>query len=205
MASVSVRRQAGEAVPCAVVASDGAPVPEIVDCLAHLVAGGRATCALGLAHFLSWLGERGTDLDAIDIGVLEAYAVAFRFGAKTGAASVQAERAGQLHPVTRKPYATVERQPRTVNHRLSVLSSFSSFLIERDTRAGSGRWRGQMNPVPASGGGMGTHGSPGRDAPVGAGEASCVFEVSVDCPGRSTRRWRNGWWARPARGGTRRC
>lgn len=52
-----------------------------------------------------------------------------------------------------------------VNHRLSVLSSFFSFLIERDTRAGSGRWRGQMNPVPASGGGMGTHGSPGRDAP----------------------------------------
>src|SRR5215207_11367757 len=52
-----------------------------------------------------------------------------------------------------------------LNHRLSVLSSFFSFLIERDTRAGSGRWRGQMNPVPASGGGMGTHGSPGRDAP----------------------------------------
>jgi site-specific recombinase XerD len=157
-------------VPFAVVSTDGSAVPEVREFLEALVARGRASYtvrsySLGLADFLSWLEARGDRLESVDLRVIQEYVMAFRIGAKKGAAPVRAEVAGQLHPVTRKAFPTVERQPRTVNHRLSVLSSFFSFLIERDDRAGSGPWQGRMNPVPAGGGDAGAHGSPGRDAP----------------------------------------
>ena len=166
-----VRRQAEGPVPFAVLTPKGEPVPEVRDFLAHLVARGRTTYtirsyALGLADFLSWLEDRGSELGLVDIRVVEAHATTFRFGARAGACVVQVQRAGQLHPVTRKPYPGTGREPATVNHRLSVLSSFFSFLIERDEQVGSGTWMGRPNPVPAGGGGgTGTHGSPGRDAP----------------------------------------
>ena len=170
MSAFMVVRQDDVTVPFVVVTAAGVPVPEVSEFLEDLAARGRASYtlqsySLGLADFLSWLAGRGSGLDSVDVRVVQAYVMAFRVGAKTGAAPVRAEVAGQLHPVTRKAHPTVERQPRTVNHRLSVLSSFFSFLIERDDRAESGPWRGRSNPVPAGGGDAGAHGSPGRDAP----------------------------------------
>lgn len=170
MSAFVVVRQVEETVPFAVVAAGGEPVPEVSEFLEDLVARGRGTYtlrsyALGLADFLSWLEGRSEDLEQVDIRVVQSYVMAFRVGAKTGAAQVRTEVAGQLHPLTRKASPAVERQPRTVNHRLSVLSSFFLFLIERDGRAGAGPWKDRMNPVPAGSGGMGAHGSPGRDSP----------------------------------------
>lgn len=170
MSAFVVVRQDDVTMPFVVVAADGTAVPEAREFLETLVARGRASYtvrsySLGLADFLSWLEARGRRLECVDVRVIQEYVMAFRVGAKTGAAPVRVQVAGQLHPVTRKAYPAVERQPRTVNHRLSVLSSFFSFLIERDDRAGSGPWRDRSNPVPAGGGDAGAHGSPGRDAP----------------------------------------
>ena len=183
-----VRRQREGPVPYVVLTQDGEPAPEVRDFLAHLVARGRTTYTIqsyarGLADFLSWLEVRGSELGAVDIRVVEAHSIAFRLGAKGGACVVQTERAGQLHPVTRKPYPGAGREPSTLNHRLSVLSSFFSFLIERDDQAGSGLWRGRPNPVPAGGGGgAGTHGSPGRDAPRRGGRGELRLRIPRRLP-----------------------
>lgn len=170
MSAFVVVRQDDVTVPFVVLTAAGVPVPEVNEFLEDLAARGRASYtlqsySLGLANFLSWLAGRGSGLESVDVRIVQEYVMAFRVGAKTGAAPVRVLVAGQLHPVTRKAYPAVERQSRTVNHRLSVLSSFFSFLIERDDRAESGPWRGRSNPVPAGGGGAGGHGSPGRDAP----------------------------------------
>src|SRR5581483_2195207 len=170
MSAFVVVRQDDVMVPFVVVAADGAAVPEVSVFLETLAARGRASYtarsySLGLADFLSWLEAGGRRLECVDVGVIQEYVMTVRVGAKNGAVPVRGQVAGQLHPVTRKAYPAVERQPATVNHRLSVLSSFFSFLIERDERAGWGPWRGRLNPVPAGGRDSGGHGSPGRDAP----------------------------------------
>jgi site-specific recombinase XerD len=169
MARFKARRQSEGAVPFEVIGDDG-PVPVVHDFLAHLVTCGRASYtvrsyAQGLADFFAWFDTHDVALDDAGRQTVVAYLGDFRAGAKAGAASVRREQAGRVHPVTRKVAPAVQRQPRTINHRLSVLSSFFDFLIRRD-RDADGQWANRTSPVPAAGGdGAGSHGSPGRDAP----------------------------------------
>lgn len=167
--TATVHRQPDGPIPYVVVGGDGQPVGQVEAFLGHLVACGRATYtlrtyALGLADFVTWLDASGVTIDDVDIQVVEAYVLAFRHGPKGGAVAVDADQDGRVHPVTRKRAPQLQRQPATINHRLSVLSSLFTFLIARDTAAGSGRWCGRMSPVPTSVSGP-EHGSPGRDAP----------------------------------------
>lgn len=122
--------------------------------------------AIGLAHFLSWLHDAGIPADAVTRRTIEDYITAFRYGSKGGACSVDTQRAGQIHTITRKVATTVRRKPSTINHRLSVLASYYDFRIRQDNEADSGPWRGRSNPVPAStDGSEGSHGMVGRDDP----------------------------------------
>lgn len=38
-------------------------------------------------------------------------------------------------------------QPRTINHRPSVLASYFEYCIRRDTEDGRGPWKGRINPA----------------------------------------------------------
>jgi len=141
-------------------------VEEVNRFLAHLEVRGRSRhtqrgYALGLVDLLSWLASEGLELGDVDRHVVERYIAAFRSAPKAGAARVDVRCAGQVNPRTRKAAPEAERQPRTVNHRLSVLASFFSFLVERDEG-----WAERGNPVPLDRrAGARTHGMPGRDAP----------------------------------------
>src|SRR6266849_265994 len=109
--------------------------------------------ALGLAHFFSWLNALGGDPDHVTRQVVGSYITEFVRGAKQGAVA--------KHSV-QKP-----RQPRTVNHRLSVLASYFEYCIRRDTEDGRGPWKGRINP--ASGNPLTEelrHGVIGRDLPA---------------------------------------
>jgi hypothetical protein len=98
-----------------------------------------------LAHFLSWIDRAEVELVDVDRRVVGEYVVAFRAGVEDG--------------------FTLGRQPRTVNHRLCVLTSFFEFLARRDRDRGSGVWGSRPCPVPAGRPVMdGSHGMPGRDA-----------------------------------------
>jgi hypothetical protein len=58
-------------------------------------------------------------------------------------------------------------QPRTINHRLSVLASYFEYCIRRDTEDGRGPWKGRINQ--ASGNPLTeelSHGMIGRDLPA---------------------------------------
>jgi integrase/recombinase XerD len=89
--------------------------------------------ALGLAHFFSWLHASGGDPDHITRQIVGSYVSEFARGAKQGAVGVRG---------TQKP-----REPRTINHRLSVLASYFEFCIRRDTEDGRGPWKGRINPA----------------------------------------------------------
>ena len=109
--------------------------------------------ALGLAHFFSWLNASGGDPDHVTRQVVGSYITEFARGAKQGAVA--------KHSV-QKP-----RQPRTVNHRLSVLASYFEYRIRRDTEDGRGPCKGRINP--ASGNPVIeelSHGMVGRDLPA---------------------------------------
>lgn len=122
--------------------------------------------ALGLADFCAWLHAAGLPLDAVTRQTIDAYLQDFADGVKGGACPVDPDRAHRVNLLTRKTGPATRRQPRTVNHRLSVLASFFAALIRHDTEAGSGHWQGRPNPVPsAAGHSRGAHGMPGRDAP----------------------------------------
>ncbi len=135
--------------------------------VSHLSRNGRSsytirTYRLGLEDFTSWAREAGRSLEEVRRRDIEAYIDAFRRGPKRNATAIDPTRAGRVNPLTRKPYPALERQPRTVNHRLSVLSSFFAYLIARDEEAGP--WHGRSNPVPSRPGPTaGSRGMPGRD------------------------------------------
>ena len=108
--------------------------------------------ALGLAHFFSWLRASGGDPDQVTRQIVGIYITEFARGAKQGAVATHAA----------KP-----RQPRTINHRLSVLASYFEYCIRRDTEDGRGPWKGRINP--ASGNPLTEeprHGMIGRDLPA---------------------------------------
>jgi len=108
--------------------------------------------ALGLAHFFSWLRGSGDDPGRITRQMVGRYITEFARGAKQGAVRTRS---------TEKL-----RQPRTINHRLSVLASYFEFCIRRDTEDGRGAWNRRINP--ASGNPLTeelSHGMIGRDLP----------------------------------------
>jgi integrase/recombinase XerD len=166
----SVRCPADGSAAFVVVDADGGAVPEAAEFCRWLVAVDRSAYtqrayALGLAHFFEWLAEAGRSLVEVERPVIAAYMADFRAGRKAGATRVDEPRVGSVDARTRKPAPGLERQPATVNHRLSVLASFFSFLIDGDTDRGHGPWAGRANPVPAADPMRGSHGMPGRDAP----------------------------------------
>lgn len=154
-----------------VVGPDGLPVSTINEFLLHLSHCGRSAYTLrsyahGLAHFFGWLQTTGRDVDEMTPQAVEAYMTFFSTEAKGGACPGDPHKAGQINLHTRKSAPTVHRQPRTINHQLSVLASFFAHRIRQDTERGSGRWIQRDNPVPARPAESTlTHGMPGRDAP----------------------------------------
>jgi site-specific recombinase XerD len=109
--------------------------------------------AIGLAHFFSWLHASGEDPDRVTRQVVGGYITEFAKGARQGSVGARS---------TQKP-----RQPRTINHRLSVLVSYFEYCIRCDTEDGRGPWKGRINP--ASGNSLSEelrHGMIGRDLPT---------------------------------------
>ena len=152
-----------------VVGPQGVAVEEIDEFLVHLARSGRSvhtirSYALGLAHFFSWLRERGVGLDDVTTSTIGEYVDHLGSEPKGGACRIDPERSGRTNPLTRKVYPSAERKkPGTVNHRLSVLSSFFGRRAERGVE-GSARTR--PNPVPPRKDPMeGSHGMAGRDVP----------------------------------------
>lgn len=145
-----VVRADGDGSAVFALVGSGAAAEDVREFLIWLAAHGRGSYtqrsyALGLAHFLDWLDGRGHGLGEVDRGAVAEYVAWFGRG-EDGFGAV--------------------RQPRTVNHRVSVLGSFFAFLVSRDGDRGRGVWAARPNPVavrgdPADGG----HGMGGRDAP----------------------------------------
>ena len=152
-----------------VMGPDGTAVSVINEFLLHLAHCGRSAYTLrsyaqGLAHFFDWLHRNDHQVDEVTRQVIEAYITAFSLQVKGGACPVDPTKAGQINLLTRKVAPGRERQPRTINHRLSVLASFFAYRIQSDTDRGSGPWLNRFNPVPASSSpGQNAHGMPGRD------------------------------------------
>ncbi len=169
MPAFKVVPQRGGTHPFSVVGSDGAVVDDIDDFLAHLCASGRSgytqrSYALGLAHFFDWLHRRDILVDAVTAQAIGRYVEDYRTEAKGGACPVDPHRSGQVNMLTRKPAPAPERQPRTINHRLSVLTSFFAY---RDAVARDAGGQPRANPVPTGLNPMaGGHGMIGRDAPL---------------------------------------
>jgi integrase/recombinase XerD len=147
----------GNTVWFLVVDGDGRSIPSCDDFLFHLrlrdcsVYTQRAY-AIGLAHFLSWLHDAGERLEHASRQVISRYITGFSQSELQGAIGSRS--------------SDKVRGPRTINHRLSVLSSFFEFHIRRDTEDGSGLWCGRVNP--ASGKLLDQelrHGMVGRDSP----------------------------------------
>jgi site-specific recombinase XerD len=154
-----------------VVGPDGLPVTTINEFLLHLSHCGRSAYTLrsyarGLAHFFGWLHTTGQHVEDVTPQAVEAYIALFSTETKGGACPVDPHKAGQINLRTRKSAPSIRRQPRTINHQLSVLASFFAYYVQRDTERGVGRWMHRANPVPASpSDNMNAHGMPGRDAP----------------------------------------
>jgi integrase/recombinase XerD len=154
-----------------VVGPDGTSVSDVNAFLLHLASLGRSAYTLrsyaqGLAHFLDWLHVRAHQIDEVTPQVVEAYITDFSSKAKEGACFIDPHKVGQINLLTRKSAPPVQRQPRTINHRLSVLASFFTYRIQLDSARGTGPWLDLPNPVPANpNDSQNTHGMPGRDVP----------------------------------------
>ncbi len=118
------------------------------DCSAYT----QRAYAIGLAHFFNWLDHTGGHPDRVSRQIVGSYISEFARGSRQGAITPD----GVLKP----------RQPRTINHRISVLSSYFDYCIRCDTEDGCGPWNGRVNP--ASGNPLADaprHGMMGRDLP----------------------------------------
>lgn len=115
-------------VPFQIRDSGGAPVAAINEFLAHLATRGLSgytlrSYAVGLGHFFGWLAERETDVDGVTRYVVGEYIASFggrpkiRPATQTGVSNRGVEANGEYFPAG--------RQARTINHRLSVLASYS--------------------------------------------------------------------------------
>ena len=157
--------------PCFhVLDPDRAPAADINKFLGYLASCGRSAYTLrsyasGLAHFFTWLLESNRRADDVTRHVVGEYIAAF------GQASPRRPLLSpQLHDIHKK------RQPRTINHRLSVLASYFDFRIRQDEDRRRGAWHNRNNPVstPAQ---THRHGMVGRDAP--RRERTCEFRRRV--------------------------
>jgi integrase/recombinase XerD len=171
MASFTLTQSLQDARVFLVVGPDGRPVSSIHEFLLHLFHCGRSAYTLrsyarGLAHFFSWLHTTGRNTDDVTPQTVETYIAFFSTEAKGGACPADPQKVGQINLRTRKAAPPIHRQPRTINHQLSVLASFFAFRIQQDSERGGGPWRHRANPVPASSPDRNkAHGMPGRDAP----------------------------------------
>jgi site-specific recombinase XerD len=121
----------------------------------------------GLDHFTAWLASNGVDLADTSRSHIANYIAHFAAEPKAGATA-----RGDETP----------RRARTVNHRLSVLSSFFDFLIDRDAGRQGGGWRERTNPVPQQ-----RHRTRrvligGRDAPARGPQAELRRAVPAELP-----------------------
>lgn len=108
--------------------------------------------AIGLAHFFSWLHDASESPEQVTRQVIGRYIAEFS----------QSDRQGAVVSRSIKQ----PRGARTINHRLSVLSSYFDFHIRRDTEDGSGPWCGRVNPASGKFLDQGLrHGMTGRDLP----------------------------------------
>ena len=118
------------------------------DCSAYT----QRAYAMGLAHFFNWLDHTGGHPDRVSRQIVGSYISEFARGTRQGAITSDG--------------APKARQPRTINHRISVLSSYFDYCIRCDTEDGRGPWNGRLNP--ASGNPLADaprHGMIGRDLP----------------------------------------
>src|SRR6516165_9267871 len=123
---------------------DGLPAVEINEFLAYMMTCGRSgytlrSYATGLAHFFGWLNEFGIDVNGVSRSVVGQYIGTFSRGSK-GGACVSAKRSAQNNEARQNRIIAEERQPRTINHRLSVLASYFAYRIRLDEERGSGPW-----------------------------------------------------------------
>ncbi len=168
MTAFTVIRDLDASAPFAVMGPDGLPAAEANAFLAHLSSRDYSpytlrSYAIGLADFLAWLYATERTLDHVTQVHIQHYIEAFRTGVKGGACRSDPQRAGHVNLLTRKASPALQRQPRTVNHRLSLLASFFGYLREQDDGV---QWQGRANPLPANGvAGTNPHGMVGRDAP----------------------------------------
>jgi integrase/recombinase XerD len=158
-------------VPVQVLSPDGTPADEINEFLDHLAACGRSGYTLrsygaGLAHFFGWLAERRTPVNDVSRHVVGAYIAAFSSGPK---ADPCVGTAGSNHCAAsgRERADGARRQPRTINHRMSLLASYFAYRIQKDQECGGGAWSQRDNPAAATAAGPNRcHRQPGRDLPI---------------------------------------
>ena len=171
MPTYTVERTSENWLPFQIRGPDGLPVAEINEFLTRLMTCGRSgytlrSYATGLAHFFGWLNESGIDVNGVTRTVVGQYIGIFSRGSK-GGACVRAEKEGQGNGARRERIIGEERQPRTINHRLSVLASYFAYRIRQDEERGSGVWFQRANPASTEDVGTGTrHRLRGRDLPL---------------------------------------
>jgi integrase/recombinase XerD len=99
------------------------------DCSAYT----QRAYAMGLAHFFSWLHQAGERPEHVTRQIFGNYIAEFARGGKQGAIISRGVQKA--------------RRPRTINHRISVLSSYFDYCIRCDTEDGHGPWSGRVNPA----------------------------------------------------------
>lgn len=171
MFTYKVERTSESWIPFQVRGPDGLPAVEINEFLAFMMTCGRSgytlrSYATGLAHFFRWLNESGIDVNGVSRSVVGQYIGTFSSGSKGGACA-SAKRSAQNHEARHDRVIAEERQPRTINHRLSVLASYFGYRIRQDEERGSGPWFQKANPAStADVGPERRHRMQGRDLPL---------------------------------------
>jgi hypothetical protein len=106
-----------------------------------------------------WLEDRGVELDDVGRATVAEYVAEFRRGEGRG----------------------LDRAPRTVNHRVSVLAALLGYWAQIDPE----RWAPREPPLPAVRSAMeGSHGMPGGDAPRRGRRAELRARVPRTVPRR---------------------
>ena len=171
MTTYKVERTSESWLPFQVRGPDGLPSDEINEFLAYMMACGRSgytlrSYATGLVHFFGWLNEAGIDVNSVRRSVVGQYIGTFSRGSKGGACA-SAKQSAQDHEARHGRVIAEERQPRTINPRLSVLASYFAYRIRQDEERGSGPWFRKANPASTDDIAPDTrHRMQGRDLPL---------------------------------------
>jgi len=171
MPTYKVERTSESSLPFQVRGPRGLPAAEINEFLGYLMNCGRSgytlrSYAAGLAHFFGWLHESGVAINGVSRTVVGQYIGIFSRGSKARAC-FRANKAGEGGEAGRDGVVGEERQPKTVNHRLSVLASYFEYRIRQDDERGSGAWYQRANPASTEDAGPDRrHRLRGRDVPL---------------------------------------